>query len=201
MIVKNVVSQEQPSLAITILCNGTIKTATVSCLLESFTYLPIRKQIGFIVGGYPAFSRNLAVKRARDLKVTHLMFLDADQTFPGDGIKRLLDQKKDIIGGIYNERRMPLQSTVKLMDANGKMISGKGEDIPRETFKAYAMGCGFLLIKLTVFDKIPEPWFNTQIEPDFKTEDIYFFEKARSFGFDVWADPTINIGHIGDFTY
>lgn len=187
------------SLAISILCNGTINTATVSCLLDSFTTLPIRKQVGFIVGGYPAYSRNLAVKRARELELSHVMFIDADQTFPADGIKQLIEAKKDIIGGNYNERRMPLVSTVKILNEHGEMAHDV--PVPKEPFKAYAVATGFMLIDIKVFDKIPEPWFNTQLEPEFKTEDVYFCEKAREAGFDIWCDPRLNIGHIGSFTY
>lgn len=160
----------------------------------------MRKHQGFIVGGYPAFSRNLAVKSARELKVTHLMFVDADQTFPPDGIKRLLDHDKDIIGASYNERKLPLISTVKLMDNNGEIVGGQ-IPLPASAFKAYAVGMGFCLIKMTVFDKLIYPYFDTELEPEFMTEDIYFCKKARKEGFDIWCDPTLEVGHIGSYQF
>lgn len=193
------------SLSITILCNGTINTETVSSLLDNFTNLPIRKHVGFIIGGYPAYSRNLAVKAALEHKVSHLMFIDGDQTFQGDGIKRLIEQKKDIIGANYNQRSIPLVSTVKLMDDKGNMVGSKDgltrTPLPDEPFKAYAVATGFMLINLAIFDKIPYPWFNTELEPTWKTEDIYFCENARKSGFDVWCDPRIKVGHIGSYVY
>jgi hypothetical protein len=197
---------EEYSLAITILCNGTVHTQTVSSLLETFNSLPIRKHVGFIIGGYPAYSRNMAVENARELKVSHLMFIDGDQTFPGDGVKRLLEHKKDIVGANYNERRFPLRSTVKLMNEQGEMIGGV--PIPDTLFKAYGLGMGFCLIDMKIFDKMQAPWFDTEVwvNPEGKaelkkTEDIFFCEKARAAGIDVWCDPLLQIGHIGQYVY
>lgn len=197
-------------LSITFLCGGALKTETISSLLDNLNTLPFRKTIGFVIGGYPAYSRNAAVVAAIKNKSTHLMFIDADQTFPPDGVKRLLEQKKQIIGANYNQRSMPLISTVKMMNDKGEMIGQQGSlqkiPLPDKTFKAYAIGTGFMLLDLSIFKKIKKPWFNTEVwfegeEPKYKTEDIYFCENARKAGYDIWCDPTIKVGHIGEYIY
>ncbi len=194
------------SVAISILCNGTIKTQTVSCLLDTFGIgQEIPKTVGFIAGGYPAYSRNLAVERARALGVTHLMFLDADQTFPRDAIQTLFNHEKDIVAGNYNQRGIPLVSVTKQMGENGELLDNS--PVPKELFKAFSIGTGFCLIDMKVFDTVPFPWFNTQVTIDkngkteFMSEDVYFCINARAAGFDIWCDPKIPIGHLGTFEY
>jgi len=195
------------SIAITILNGGSIKTKTVSCLLEAFAIHPeIPKTVGFITGGYPAYSRNLAVERARQLGVTHLFFLDADQTFEKDALQRLIEHKKDIIAANYNQRQSdPIVSVTKQMGDNGELLDNF--PVPKELFKAFSVGTGFCLIDMKVFDKTPFPWFNTQVTLDkngkaeIMSEDVYFCINARKAGFDIWCDPTIDIGHLGEYTY
>ena len=33
------------------------------------------------------------------------------------------------------------------------------------------------------------------------SNDWFFCEKARELGYEVWCDPTIKLGHIGDYDY
>lgn len=195
------------SVVIAILNGGTIKIETMNCLLAALSNAPeIVKIVGTLRGGYPAYSRNLAVEHARERNATHLFFLDADQTFEPDAIKRLFDHEKDIIAANYNQRdRTPLVSVTKQMDENGNMLDDF--PVPKELFKAFSIGTGFCLIDMKVFDKVPHPWFNTQVTLDkngkteLMTEDVYFCINARQAGYDIWCDPTIDIGHLGQYTY
>ncbi len=66
----------------------------------------------------------------------------------------------------------------------------------KEPFKVHAAGFGCVLIHRSVFEVLPRPWF--QFLKGMCSEDFYFFVNAHDMGFDLWADPTINLGHIGD---
>lgn len=187
---------------LSIISGGSIKTDTVSCLLDSVAHLPPRITLFLPVGGYPAQNRTMAVEGAIKAGSTHIMFIDGDQIFPPDGIARLLGQDKEIIGGNYNMRRIPLISVTKLLGKDGKFINSSSKKFPNKTFKVGAVGTGFCMIDLKVFEKIPKPWFVADfIDGEFMTEDVYFCNKARSFGIDVWCDPTLDIKHIGDYKY
>ncbi len=125
---------------------------------------------------------------------SHLIFIDADMVFPVDSINILASRDKDIIGVDYNKRgAIPLASTVVPLTERKKYAP----------FKCKSLGTGLLLIKISVFNKIPQPWFFYEhVEGSkFVGEDIWFCNKAREVGIEVWCDPTFTVKHIGDYEY
>lgn len=193
-------------------CGGSIKADTVISLLTTLQAPPTEKALYIATGNYVHENRTTIVKRALLNKATHVMFIDADMTFPPNGIDRLMKDDKDIVGANYNVRGNPSlgntpASTVKFVDENKRFIAKPGSEIPRELFKCYAVGTGFMLIKMSVFEKLSEPWFffRDYIKDDggreMMTEDVYFCEKANEAGFEVWCDPQIPMGHQGEYIY
>jgi len=68
------------------------------------------------------------------------------------------------------------------------------------------MGVG--LIDMRVFERIEKPYFEfiTYKKGDFKGmvkigEDGSFCEKVKKVGIDIYCDPTIAIGHLGEYEY
>jgi len=134
---------------------------------------------------------------------THLFFIDSDMCFSAQVLDRFLEDDKDIVGAHYNMRHLPLESTMKLTDSSGK-YKAETKEIPKGLFKVHALGTGCLLIKTEIFKKIPEPWFwygDSDNKETWVGEDMYFCEKAHKFGYDVWADGSVEIGHIGETIY
>lgn len=153
-------------------------------------------------GGYKQVSLTMAVNNARKHKATHILFIDCDMIFPPDGIKRLIELDKDVVGASYNEKRFPLVSTVKVADEKGNLIVGN-MDAYKDPFKVYALGFGFMLCKMSIFDKIEKPYFNSPIDENdtFTTDDFYFCDKLQKAGVEVWCDPTLKVLHEGFFQY
>lgn len=64
-------------------------------------------------------------------------------------------------------------------------------------------GGGYLLVRGEIFEKIPAPWF--QVSGDgMKTggarrvgEDVYFAKKLREYGYKLYVDLNVKIGHHG----
>ena len=178
------------------------KTETVLCLIMALRELNHEVHLNFRKGTYVHEARNQIVKEAQINGATHLMFIDADIAFPKDGIKRLLSHHKDIVGGIYNLKSFPLTTTLKLVDKAGNLTKSSTEKIPKKLFKCHALGTGFLLINMSVFEKVKKPYFDfNTYHGEFMGEDINFCNKAHDAGFDIWCDPTIRLGHIGDYLY
>ena len=185
---------------------GTIRTETAASIIGAMincAQTGIAPNILFQIGGYVDVNRNQIIKRAGD--ATHLMFIDNDMQFPEDGIMRLLKHDKDIIGGNYNVRLDPTSetfsgSTVKML-VDGKSVSMT--KLPTKLFKCYAVATGFMLIKMEIFKKLKEPYFDAWIDKTglHYTEDIDFCRKAGEKGFEVWCDPSIPIKHIGSYAY
>lgn len=161
----------------------------------------------FQIGGYVDLNRNKIIDTALKNKASHVMFIDADMTFPEDGILKLLNQKKPIIGGNYNVRLDPYSKSgtgpVTKMKVDNEVVSMLAKDFPTEPFQCYAIATGFMLIDLSILKKMDKPYFRAWIDANENhyTEDVQFCHDANEAGFEVWCDPTIKIGHIGSTVY
>ena len=95
-----------------------MRSETVNCLLHAMEVLK-QKDVGVSVsiqiGGYVARNRNELINTAQKNGDTHIMFIDNDQTFPPNGIIRLLDHDKDIAAAPYNARGVPGHPSVSVV--------------------------------------------------------------------------------------
>lgn len=140
-----------------------------------------------VTGIYIQNLRNLAVMLAQSAKATHLLFIDSDMRFPDDTIDRLLAADEDIVAANCVMRTM---QTLWVAQKDGVSVSSVG----RSGLEAVDLtGCGAMLIKTSVFDKLPKPWFSTPWNGlTHIGEDVYFCQQARLAGFDVWIDHDLS---------
>lgn len=153
------------------------------------------------VGCEISSARNRLAQAAIDRNCTHLLFVDYDMYFTKDTIPSLIKADKDIIGATYNFRQETLKSTAV---PEGMASSPHPDDLPKEPFKCEAIGTGLMLIKTDVFKKMAKPHFMFGFEQDGTVrfgEDTYFCQMAKAAGFEVWADPTLNVKHIGEHLF
>jgi hypothetical protein len=144
-----------------------------------------------------ALGRNQCVAAAQLAKATHLLFLDSDMVFPADTVTRLLAHDKDIVGAAYSQRTPNSHPLGVTFEGNHVHVT---EGLMR--MKIIPTGC--LLIRMSVFDKLPKPWFTTRIEGEkILGEDYYFCEQAAKAGFEIWCDGNLSreVGHIGQKIY
>ena len=173
------------------------KTKTVGTLIKLFKSKP---DMGFIMeqGPYVFANRETIVAQfmndSRDF--THLFFVDSDMVFEPDVLDKLLAHDKDIVGARYFKRQgVEKEPVVKTR------YDMPGVQMPNHIFKNYAAATGCLLIKREVFEKIPRPWFSMGTPEKQEGEDIYFSRRARECGIEIFLDPTLSVGHVGEFTY
>ncbi len=141
-----------------------------------------------------AANRVWLVKNAIKAGATHILFVDADMVFPYDIIPRLLKSGKEIIGVEYNKREFPLKMLCEPLE----------ERKTDEIYKVKYTGTGLLLIDLSVFEKFRGAWFRFERNADGELvlgEDVFFCNEARQAGYDVFVDPTIKVGHLGEYAY
>ena len=147
---------------------------------------------------------------------THLMFIDADIGFEPWHILAMLNHDKDVIGGLYPMKTLPVKWVV-----NGFPGAEEGPDGLQEVSKA---GTGFLLMKRHVFDKMKahpavkpfnndiglDPAFNKDMKTYFDTavrenryysEDWTFCENWRDLGGRIWVDKRVLLRHTGTFVF
>lgn len=185
---------------------GDICIETMLCLLQALPYtnqeLGCEFVFNFHKGTYLHELRNNIVKDARENNADYLMFIDTDLTFDHDGIVKLVKSDKDIIGGMYNMKSLPLVTTIKIADENGKRLDIKQFEVPKDVFKCHAIPTGFMLIKMSSIKDMEFPFgFDRDEEKQLVGEDIKFCIDAQALGLDIWCDPTIKIGHIGQYVY
>ena len=146
---------------------------------------------------------------------THLMFIDADIGWEPWHLLVMLNADKDVIGGLYPMKTMPVKWVV-----NG--FEGAKEDGPLQ--EVSKTGTGFMLIKRHVFEKLNRhPSVKTfandiglpkELDPHMKTyfdtavrenryysEDWTFCENWRDFGGEVWVDKRVLLKHTGTYVF
>lgn len=182
---------------------GEIHIETMLCLIYSLNKMGAYQiSFSFHKGTYLQELRNLIVQDALAAGSDYLFFLDTDLTFSPDGILKLLGHKKDIIGGAYNMKQPgPPVSTLKMADANGKLLKLL-EHPTEDIFKCYSVPTGFMLIRLAAIKNMVNPFdFARNEQGGLIGEDVNFCKRCAEMGLDIWCDPTINIGHIGEYLY
>jgi len=147
---------------------------------------------------------------------THLMFVDADIGWEPWHLLVLLDAQKDVIGGLYPMKSMPIKWCV-----NG--IPGQ-ENNEGNLIEVSKTGTGFMLIKREVFEKLNghpatkpfandigldpslnqymKTYFDTAVrEGRYYSEDWTFCENWRDLGGQVWVDKRVLLRHTGTYVF
>lgn len=178
-------------------CQGTVMSKTLSSIMGILIKSKFDGKItGYSMrqGGDIVSARTFCVQDAIEKNATHIFFFDSDMSFPEDTLDRLLAHDKDIVTVEYNRRRLPAESVTTPLEARSET----------ELYKARNIGGGCLLIKLSVFEKIAKPWFLFARNKEGAVvmgEDTWFANTARDVGIDSWIDPTIKVGHIGEYIF
>ena len=136
----------------------------------------------------------------------YLFSVDSDIAFEKDTLKKLLAHNKDVVSGLYIQRK-PGQHILEIYEPNN---TGGVSNMPYEKLKDRGLteiaGCGFgcVLVKREVFAEVGYPQFEYHSAIDHAhtiSEDNDFCRKARNKGFKIWADPSIKCRHIGSHTF
>ena len=182
-------------IALGISTQNTIHSKTAFSIIET---IRLNKDIEFLPifrhGGYIAENKAEEVRIAQENLCSHIFFIDHDMVFDYKALPTLLAHDKDIIGVHYNYRFLPLK----------KMTVEEEEHSSVAPYIVKAVGGGFLLVKMKVFDALKPPYFPMEQDEAGKrvvTEDFGFYEEARKVGFKVWCDPSIKVMHEGNFLY
>ncbi len=147
-----------------------------------------------------------------------LVWIDSDIWFNPEDVERLQSHQKPIIGGIYpvkGHRRV----ACRLLEGDNQIVFGAEGGLKEVRFLA----TGFLYTHRSVYEKISEnlglkrcqspspngliPYFRqlgvkqTGQDELYLGEDYSFCERARQCGYQIYADTTIRLHHIGKYHY
>jgi len=159
---------------------------------------------------------NLMAKMMTNTAATHFMFIDADIRFQPEAIFMMLATDKDVIGGLYPKKALPISYVINVKP---------GTMIQNDIFPVDTMGTGFMMFKRHVYEKLcaahPETKYvddvglGKQFEPTmyaifdcviderghYLSEDWTFCYLWRMAGGKVFADTGIKLDHTGYHKY
>ena len=158
---------------------------------------------------------------------SNLLFLDADMYFPADGLIRLIQLNKDVIGvpvalkGFNKATGQPVYNVGKVL---GEEELSDGSKI----YKVDRVGTAVFMLSSKAVNALtdyaqgnkdiyyPNPHTRGDSQPDIKmydifktgvfdgeylSEDYYVCRILRELGFDVFVDPNIKTRHNGNYVF
>lgn len=206
-----------PKIAISIPFNGNWIPEWVEKMYMPIMYQAAEfcKKISFLTK-VPSISvaRNTLVEQAISANADYILFIDSDvvmeqPTNPNVALSQLyqvINKSKDtsdphykdgkIVSGLYRAKQKTGYSYaawLKYKDGNGfvPLANWNGNWLTVDV-----VGFGFVLIDLSIFKDIPKPWFVWN-EPNSISEDFYFCQLAKQYGFDTKIFSDVKLSHLG----
>jgi hypothetical protein len=159
----------------------------------------------------------LTAKFLHNKESTHLMFIDADIGWEPWHLLVMLNAQKDVIGGLYPMKSLPVKWCVNGFEGAEVSEDGTLQEVSKT-------GTGFMLIKRDVFEKLnahpaTKPFINdiglpAELNPHMKTyfdtavrenryysEDWTFCENFRDLGGKIWVDKRVLLRHTGTYVF
>lgn len=158
--------------------------------------------ISFLIGSLIYDSRNKLAGMALECEADYILWFDSDMVFPANTLERMinvLDEHPDIdiLSGLYFRRATPFTPVLfKKLDTTPAGVEWEEyEGIPDKLFEIAGCGFGGVLMRTDcLLDMTPGEWFT----PIFNAgEDCSFCIKARDKGYNIYCDPSIELGHMG----
>lgn len=154
-------------------------------------------QVRFIapLGIYIQNLRQYSASLAQQVGASHILFIDSDMRFPKDSLDRLRAWDVDVVGANSKQRTKPHWWNARV---NGVPLSSVG----RTGLQVVeSVGFGLMLIRLSVLDRLPRPWFDTPYDGENHIgEDKFFCQQATKAGIKVFVDHDLSqeVEHKGD---
>lgn len=140
----------------------------------------------------------IAIKEKADF----VLWLDSDMVFPSDLLVDLMKdiEGRDIVTGIYHMRRPPFRpviyKTLKQGLTPAENETEHYDDYPKDgLFKVDGCGFGAVLMRGSVLQAVVDRYHELFAPLPGYGEDLSFCVRARGCGFEIWADPKIQLGH------
>lgn len=143
-----------------------------------------------------------------------LFLIDSDIFWETSDFIHLYESEYDVISGVYLQSDG--ETTTAFVEPSGEYnktpFSSNRQVLRKDNIRAKATpfkitgsGLGFMCIKKGVFEKVERPWFKhiveefaiseSEVNVEMLSEDLSFIQRVREAGVDVYADPTILVGH------
>lgn len=161
--------------------------------------------VGFQIGSLVYEARENLARTAIEMGADYVLWLDSDMVFPPDVLRRLFDTlnagKGDIVSGLYFRRVSPYTPVLfNQLDMDDDICHWTEFDtVPDEVFEVGGIGFGCVLMPTDALASVFTR-YNTMFTPIAGVgEDLSFCYRARQCGYKIVCDPSIELGHVGNF--
>jgi len=152
-----------------------------------------------------ATNRNDIIQQALEDGISHLIMTDTDQILPDDIFVKLIvhaARGKDVVIAPVHRRYDPFDLILMRGSSPDEYIHVDDDECySGNLIEVDAGGGGCFMVSMKAVLEIDYPWFTldekTPLGGDMG-EDIAFFWKLRQKGYQIWADTSIEIGHLAD---
>ena len=184
--------------------NKYVETKTMKAIYDLEIPEGYTTELQFFYGYQIDQIRNLIADWSKNYD--YLFSIDSDIAFSPDTLKKLLKHDKDMVSGLYVQRK----ENEQILEVYEPNQGGGCSNIPYEKIKniplveIVACGMGCVLIKGEIFRTVSYPHFVYHSAINHKntiSEDVDFCRKVRMKGFKIYADTTILCDHIGNRTF
>lgn len=167
------------------------------------TKRPVEFYVGTAGRMHAHIARECLADKALEMGADYLFMIDDDMICPTSMFEQLFAHDVDIIAPLAFMRKHPHSPVIYTVRDGYDPISQSSyftnlavKSYPKDQLvECDAVGFGAVLIKMDVFKKLPKPWFATWSRIG---EDIGFCHAAKRYGFRVFMDTSVKLGHLGD---
>lgn len=179
-----------------------------------------------ITGVLISRSRSIVASNFLRSEADVLLTIDSDIVFRAQDAISLCEKalKYDLIGGCYATRGSRRKVAALLPHGEAVVFANNEEPL-----QVRYLAAGFMAISRSVVEKIRDtlplcdqgtkdtpseadlpfwPFYMPYVIPVkekqknvYLSEDVAFCERAKGVGFKMWLDPTIRLGHVGDYMF
>lgn len=138
--------------------------------------------------------RDALATKAIENGYTDVLWLDADMVFTDSVVEDLQWCGKPFVTGIAHGRRPPHKSCLF-----SEIYPGveRFTEYPNAPFKVAGCGFGCVLIKTEILKAVKDRHGTCFFPMRELGEDLAFCRRATEGGWEIWAEPSVRLGHIG----
>jgi hypothetical protein len=200
-------SLKKSKLAVLVPCRDMLHAAFSKCLVELVklnTMNNIDTHVVYDASTVLLTQRERLALEAKNVGAEFMLWLDSDMVFPATTALRLLAHQEDIVAANYVKRQPPFKGVAYPIIGDWENpLPFEAQD---ELVDVEGIGMGCMLMKTSILNSIPQPWFEFGWTPesnDHLGEDMILCQKMAAAGYTVKVDTQLSmeLRHLGTWAF
>jgi hypothetical protein len=198
---------KKSKLAVLVPCRDMLHSAFSKCLIELVklnTMNNIDTHVVYDASTILLTQRERLALEAQSIGAEYMLWLDSDMVFPSTTAMRLMAHEQEVVAANYVKRQPPYKGVAY------PVIGDWQNPLPYEPqdklVEVEGTGMGCFLMKTSILEKIPQPWFEFRWTPqsnDHLGEDMILCQKIADRGYRIFIDTQLSMEmrHLGTWAF